>query len=196
MKLDFPATQRNRGPILEVLTTLIHDGDSVLELASGSGQHAVYFANELPIGFWQPTDIESDNLKSIDAYCSDMQNVGRALSFDVSSKNETIGEFDCLYCANLIHISPWECTEGVFRAASQNLRKGGLLIFYGPFRESNIAIADSNLSFERMLQSNDKRFGLRHLDQVDSLGQSHHFTRTARYEMPSNNILVVYKNQA
>lgn len=194
MKLDFPATQRNKKPILQTLRDYITPDQRVLELASGSGQHAIHFAPRLRVSCWQPSDLDPQNLQSIASYARDSELVSEPLQLDISSAKWPVGrDFDAIFCANLIHISPWSVSLSLFDRARHHLRQSGLIILYGPFFIADVDPARSNLEFDRSLREMDPSYGIRLLQDVDALAKENGFTRLALHYMPANNCTVIYR---
>lgn len=190
-----PATQRNREPILDVLRTVLPPSGLVLEVASGTGEHAVYFSQNLPGLQWQPSDPSPGALASIAAW-RDAERPGNLLAplqLDAAAAAWPIARADAVVCINMIHISPWEATEGLMRGSAQLLDSGAPLVLYGPFRRQGHAIEPGNAAFDDDLRRRDSRWGLRLLEDVSALaaGEGLVFERFA--EMPANNLSVVYR---
>lgn len=196
-KRHAPATERNREPIAEVLARELPPAGRVLEIASGTGEHAVFFAPRFPTLAWQPTDPDSEALASIAAYRADYEgdNLAAPLLLDAAAPASwPVSEADAILCINMVHISPWAATEGLLEGAAQLLvGKGAPLVLYGPYLEQGVETAPSNLDFDASLKLRDPRWGLRDAEQVDALAASHGLTRTARYALPANNIMLVYR---
>ncbi len=192
-KLKWPAPERNKQPILEVLERVLPPAGTVLELASGTGQHAAYFARHLPALTFQPSDIDHDNLVSIAAWTHDekLSNVAAPLRIDVCDEAWPIGQVQAIYSANLIHIAPWRAAEGLVRGAARHLVPGGLLVIYGPFRIGGQHTALSNQTFDEELRRRDPAFGVRDLEQLLALVAEHGFTLRERVAMPANNQLLL-----
>ncbi|MDO1559432.1 DUF938 domain-containing protein [Brevundimonas sp. 2R-24] len=191
-----PAAARNRGPILQILRPRLGPGDRVLEIASGSGEHAVFLTEALPRIDWTPSDPDPEALHSIAAWraAAGRGNLKQPLALDVADQGSwPEGPFDALFCANMIHISPWTATEALMRGAGRVLRPGGRLFLYGPFREADRPFAPSNAAFDEGLRARDPRWGVRDLDAVkaEALGQG--LILTERLEMPANNLTVVFE---
>ncbi|MGB3710120.1 MAG: DUF938 domain-containing protein [Erythrobacter sp.] len=196
-KQHAPATQRNRDAIAEVLERELPDSGLVLEIASGTGEHALFFAERFDGIEWQPSDPSTQALASIRAYRDDFpgSNLRRPVALDASAPDAwPVATADAMLCINMVHISPWEASEGLFAGAANLLADGGgPLILYGPYLEDDVETAPSNRDFDRTLRARDPRWGLRKLGEVDALAAHHGFARTARYEMPANNLTVVYR---
>ncbi len=198
MKQHAPATLRNREPIAAVLAQELPASGRVLEIASGTGEHAVFFAERFPALEWQPTDPSSEALASIAAYREDYAggNLEVPQLLDAADPESwPVTEAAAIVCINMVHISPWEATLGLFRGAAQVLgRSGGPLILYGPFLEQGVETAQSNVDFEASLKVRDARWGLRHAEALDALAATHSMARCARYALPANNIMLVYRS--
>ncbi len=196
-KRSAPATERNREPIAEVLTRELPPQGRVLEIASGTGEHAVFFAERFPALHWQPTDPSDEALASIAAYRAEYAggNLAAPLLLDAATPADwPVKIADAILCINMVHISPWSATEGLFAGAAQILgSEGGPLILYGPYLEAGVETAPSNLEFDASLKARDPRWGLRDAAAVDAVAASHGFVRTARYGLPANNIMLVYR---
>jgi hypothetical protein len=190
-----PATLRNRDAILAVLAEELPAEGTVLEVASGSGEHAVHFATALPALRWQPSDPDADALASIDAWvaATGAANVAPALRIDAAASGWPSVEADAVFCANMVHIAPWEAAVGLFAGAGRLLPPGAPLILYGPFIEDGVPTAESNLAFDLSLKSRDPRWGLRPVTALDALADAAGLTRTRRVAMPANNLVLVWR---
>ena len=195
MKRHAPATARNAEPLAEVLAKELPDEGLVLEVASGAGEHAVFLADRFPKLRWQPSDTDNDALGSIHAWQSEagLENLAQPIALDAARADWPIRSADALLCVNMVHISPWDATEGLFRVAETILGPTAPLILYGPYIEDDVETAPSNLAFDRSLKQRDRSWGLRHLDAMDRLAAKHGFSRTARHVMPANNLVLVYR---
>jgi hypothetical protein len=192
-----PATLRNREPILDVLRPLLPDTGLVLEVASGTGEHAVHFARTLPSLRWQPSDPFPDARRSITAWIAAerLNNVLPPLDLDAANQTWPIARADALLCINMIHISPWEATEGLLRGAGRVLSSGQPLYLYGPYRRPGRALEPSNAAFDADLRLRDERWGLRELDDVTACAQLHDLVLERVVEMPANNLSVVFRRR-
>ena len=189
-----PAALRNREPIYGVLRTRFLPGQRVLEVASGSGEHATFLAPRLRTP-WQPTDIEEASLASSDAWtahCGVGAWVAPAIRLDVNGAWPP-SEVDWIYGSNLIHIAPFEVTGAVFDGAKTVVAPGGGVAFYGPFLRDGVATAPSNVSFDADLRSRDPRFGIRPLEAVEAEASARGFVCAEVVQMPANNLLVFFK---
>ena len=197
MKQHAPATERNRGPIAEVLARELPASGSVLEIAAGTGEHAVFFAGQFPALQWQPTDPSPEALASIVAYRADYpgDNLGAPLLLDATAPDAwPVAQAAAIVCINMVHISPWEATLGLFRGAAQVLSiNSGPLILYGPYIEPGMETAPSNLDFDASLKARNPLWGVREAEALDALAVTHGMRRTARHALPANNIMLVYR---
>ena len=195
MKLCWSAPERNKGPILEVLERVLPKQGTVLEIASGTGQHVIHFAQHLPALTFIPSDIDESNLESIRAWLAEagLPNVLPPLRLDVTSEDWAAGEVNAIVNANMIHISPWECTEGLLAGAERYLSARGVLALYGPFRINGEHTAPSNAEFDADLKRRDARWGVRDLETVVALAHEHGLHFTERVAMPANNQTLVFR---
>jgi hypothetical protein len=194
-KLDFPATGRNAAPILEVLTRVLPPEGSLLEIASGSGQHAAHFAPRFPGLRWQPTDLEPEHLRSIEAWTAEIPNVEAPRQLDVVETWSVQGPYDAMFCANMIHIAPWEATLGLLEGAGGRLRNAAPLVLYGPFQRAGRHTAPSNEAFDTSLRRRDARWGVRDLDVVREHASRHGLDLDEVVQMPANNLTVVFRRR-
>jgi SAM-dependent methyltransferase len=189
-----PATQRNRDPILEVLKSELPASGLVLEIASGSGEHVVHFAEALPGLSFQPSDPNPAALASIAAWTAEAgANVRAPVRLDVTERPWPVASADAILCINMIHISPWEATVALIEGAAAILPKGGLLYLYGPYFRREVETAPSNLGFDRSLRDRNPAWGIRDLDEVAALAQQSKFSRPRLTEMPANNLSLVFR---
>ena len=197
MRREAPAVARNSEPLAEVLGHILPARASVLEVASGTGEHAVFMARRFPGWTWQPTDPDPDALSSIEGWRdhAGLTNVMPGLLLDASADAWPISSADAVVCINMIHISPWEACEGLFAGSARLLAQGAPLVLYGPFLEEEVETAPSNQAFDESLRSRDPRWGIRRREMVDELAQDCGFTPAERYEMPANNLTLVYRRR-
>lgn len=192
-----PATLRNRAAILAVLTQEVPQQGVLLEIASGSGEHAAWMAPQLPALLWQPSDFEAEALPSIDAHAADSgaANIRAAVRIDVTQATWPVTAADALLCCNMIHIAPWSASEGLFAGAARLLPARAPLLLYGPFKRNGVHTAPSNETFDaEFLKARNPDWGVRCLDtEVTPLAGRNGFTRTAIHEMPANNLTVVFR---
>ena len=196
-KRHAPATLRNRAAIVEVLADILPAQGRVLEIASGSGEHVVHFAAQFPDLEWQPSDPDPMAVASIAAWMTDsgLSNIAPPVAIDARSGDWPIQSVDAILCINMIHISPWSATMGLFASAGRRLPPGAPLYVYGPFRRAGVATAPSNVSFDESLRSRNSEWGLRELEAVEELAVAAGLTREAIVEMPANNLSVIWRNQ-
>lgn len=192
-----PAVARNRDPILAVLRRFLPSRGTVLEIASGTGEHAVYFARHLPHLIWQPTDPDADALASILAHRSaaNLPNLHAPARLDVTASDWPISQADAVVAINMIHISPWTAAQGLMAGAARLLPAGGLLYLYGPFKENGIHTAPSNAAFDASLRARDPQWGVRDIDDVVTLAAEHGFDFIERVAMPANNLSLVFRRR-
>jgi len=190
-----PSTARNRQPILEVLKTCLPASGLVLEIAAGAGEHAVYNAAALPGLNWRPTDPDPEALASIAAWRdhAGLPNLLPPLQLDaVDPDRWPVEQADAVVNINMIHISPWAAAQGLMRGAGRLLPAGGVLFLYGPYIEPDVETAPSNLAFDASLKSRNPAWGLRHVDDVAALAETHGLSLSRRVEMPANNLVLVF----
>lgn len=194
MKLCWPAPDRNKGPILDLLRRVLPERGSVLELASGTGQHVVHFARHLPRLDFLPSDICEENLVSIRSWIAEsgLENVRSPVRIDVTETDWRIDRVDAMFNANMVHISPWECAIGLFAGAGRYLVSAGMLVLYGPFRVAGEHTAPSNLEFDADLKRRDVRWGVRDLEAIVDLGKGAGLRFIERVPMPANNQTLIF----
>lgn len=184
-------------PLAEVLAQELPDAGLVLEIASGTGEHAVFMAQRFPSLNWQPTDCETSALESIAAWAESagLQNLLPPLQIDAQSADWPVASADAIVCINMVHISPWSATVGLFEGAARLLREDMPLVLYGPYLEDYVETAPSNLAFDEDLKRRDREWGLRQIAMMDDLAGRDGFVRTARHPMPANNLTLVYRRE-
>jgi len=195
-----PPADRNKQPILEVLQRLLPARGAALEIASGTGQHAAWFAAGLPGWTWQPSDAQAEHLDSITAWCADaaVHNVHPPVLLDVlapqwpASGAAFAMTFDLVYCANMLHIAPWACCAGLMQGAARHLAPQGRLITYGPYLEDGLPTAPSNLAFDADLKARNPAWGLRRLEDVRAQAQQAGLRLSERVALPANNLLLLW----
>lgn len=187
-----PAAERNGPPILAELRRLLPDQGLLLEIASGTGQHAACCAPGLPGWRWQPSERDPELLPSIAAWCAGIANVEPALPLDLLAP-PPLPTVDAVFCANLIHIAPWACTAALMRLAAERLAPAGLLIMYGPYLEDKVATAPSNLAFDEDLRARNPAWGLRRLAAVQAEAAAVGLQLHERVPMPANNLLLAWR---
>ena len=194
-RIHRPHVARNREPILAVLRRVLPARGLVLEIASGSGEHAAYFAKEIPGLTWQPSDPDAAALASIAAHnaAAALPNLLAPLRLDVTAKDWPVGRVDVVMCNNMIHISPWAATEGLIAGAERVLTVGGILFLYGPYKIGGRHTAPTNQAFDEDLRSRNPEWGIRDLADVTALAQRHGFAAPETIEMPANNLSVIFR---
>lgn len=196
-RLSSPAALRNREPLLEALSPWLKRGDRVLEIASGSGEHATFLAPRLECK-WTPSDPSPEARESIAAWTQELdvgQWVQAPEALDASAGPWPKAPVDAVVCINMIHIAPIEALDGLIDGCRQVLEPGGHLILYGPFKERGVRIAESNQAFDESLRARDPRWGIRALGDVEARAERASLTRRKRIEMPANNLTVVFQRQ-
>jgi cyclopropane fatty-acyl-phospholipid synthase-like methyltransferase len=197
MKQRAPATQRNRQPILSVLERVLPARGRVLEIASGSGEHAVYFASQLPGVTWQPSDVGAAELASISAWAREakLANLEAPIVVDAAAESWPIAGIDAIVNINMIHISPWASCAGLLRGAGASLARDGVLYLYGPFRRASRPTAPSNEDFDRSLKRRNPAWGVRQLEEVVAVAGENGFALAEVVDMPANNLSVVFARE-
>ena len=188
-----PAAARNREPILAALREILPRRGLVLEIASGTGEHAAHFAAALPDLVFQPSDPDPDLRASIDAWAAGMPNVRPAIALDASAGGWPVGAANAVLCINMIHIVPWEAALGLFRGAAALLPPGGPLILYGPYRRGGRHTAPSNLAFDEDLRRRNPAWGVRELEAVAEAAAREGFGPPELGELPANNLLLALR---
>ena len=188
-----PAAERNKDAILAVLSRVLPPSGLVVEIASGTGQHVVHFADALPRLTWQPTEPDpemrlaiADRLAEID-----LPNVLAPLDLDVCRPDWPVEHADAVLCINMIHISPWRAAEQLICGCERILRPGGVLVLYGPYRRFGRHTAPSNEAFDASLRRRDPQWGVRDLETVVETAKRHGLDLSEIVEMPVNNLSVV-----
>jgi hypothetical protein len=196
LKREAPAAARNSDPIAAVLRDVLPGRGTILEVASGTGEHAVHFARAFPGLLWQPTDRDDDALASIAAWRKEAArpNLLDPLLLDASEEEWPSVRADAILCINMVHISPWSATEGLIRGAAQLLRTPGApLILYGPYRRAEVPTAPSNEAFDASLKSRNPDWGLRDVAHVQREAEANGFFFDRLAELPANNIALVFR---
>ncbi len=189
-----PAVARNTGPILEVLGSVLPKRGLVLEVASGTGEHALAFARAFPRLEFQPSDPDPDALQSIAAWREEagLANLLLPVQLDAAAEHWPVAQADAIVCINMVHISPWSATRGLLRGAGRLLPPGGALYLYGPYLQSGVETASSNLAFDADLKHRNPQWGLRHLEDVAKEAEAQGLRLDRVVPMPANNLSVVF----
>ena len=193
-----PAAARNREPILAVLTRVLPPHARVLEIGSGTGEHAVHFARALPMVRWQPTDPDPAMRDSIAAWIAhaDAPNVDAPLALDVTGTPWPIDAADAIVAINVVHVSPWHATLALLAGAARLLPSGGPLVLYGPYRRADVPTAASNEAFDASLRAHDPAWGLRDVAAVERAAADVGLELVETREMPANNLALVLRRRA
>jgi len=196
-RLFAPSAARNREPILAMLKAHLPPRGLVLEVASGSGEHIVHFAQAFPGLDFQPSDADRQARVSIDAWRDEagLQNVRPAIAVDAAAGSWPISAADAVLCINMIHIAPWDAAAGLMRGAAALLRPVGMLYLYGPFRRDGAHTAPSNEAFDRSLRQQNPEWGVRDLEAVTALAHAHGFAEPIIEAMPANNLSLVFRKR-
>jgi len=190
-----PAALRNREPISEVLREWLPERGVVLEIASGTGEHAIYFAERFPQLEWQPSDVHPDALESIRAWRSvaGLSNVREPIAIDAAAAEWAIAAADAVLSINMVHISPWSAALGLIRGAAGLLAPGGPLILYGPWLKDDIPTAPSNLAFDADLKRRDPSWGLRRVEDFAAAAAAEGLELIETRPMPANNLMLLLR---
>ncbi len=192
-----PATLRNREPILAVLQRVLPEAGLLLEIASGSGEHAAFITPRLSSGWeWQPSELNPGALADIDAHASNSgcSRIRPAIVLDVCQPDWPVASADAILCCNMIHIAPWQAAEGLFAGASRTLANTMPLILYGPFKRNGVHTAPSNQSFDEGLRTRDSRWGVRCLEtEMVPLADKSGFALHEVMLMPANNLTIIFR---
>jgi SAM-dependent methyltransferase len=195
MRRQAPAAARNRQPILDVLRPRLPAHGLVLEIASGSGEHIVHFAEALPGLVFQPSDPNAEARASIDDWVGTLGlgNVRAALALDAATDTWPIDAADAVVCCNMVHIAPWEAAIGLIAGAARVLTGDGLLYLYGPYRRDGAHTAPGNEAFDLDLRRRNPAWGVRDLEAVVALAGAQGFSPPEIFDMPTNNLSLIFK---
>lgn len=194
-KRHAPATLRNRDAIAAVLAGWLPPSGTVLEVASGSGEHVIHFAAAFPYLDWQPSDPDPTGLASIAAWRAEAgrTNIAPPLALDAAAPDWPTECADAVLCINMVHISPWEATLGLFAGAACLLAPGAPLILYGPYVEPDVPTAESNLAFDASLRARNPAWSLRDTDAVKAAAGNAGLSFAERRPMPANNLMLLFR---
>lgn len=193
VKRSAPAAQRNVEPIGDVLADWLPDRGVVLEIASGTGEHAFAFARRFPMLEWQPSDPDAEALASIAAWAEEgPSNLRPPIQLDVCA-DWPIDSADAILCINMVHIAPWDAALGLLDGAARVLKAGAPLILYGPWRQADVPTAPSNQAFDMSLRDRDPRWGLRLVEDFAAEAEFRGFDLIERRPMPSNNLMLHFQ---
>jgi SAM-dependent methyltransferase len=198
---DFsPSAERNKQPILEVLRSVLPESGRALEIASGTGQHVVWFAKHLPHWSWQPTDVHRGALYNVEVRvdAADLDNVYAPVQLDALAPQWFDGDtqFDLVLCINMLHIAPWDSCAALMQGCSRHLAPGGLLVTYGPYFEDDVAAAPTNTAFDQSLREHDPSWGIRRREDVEAQAAAAGLHLQARHSMAANNLVLVFARNA
>ena len=190
-----PSVARNKDAIAGVLARYLPSSGLVLEIASGSGEHAVHFASTFPALVFQPTDPSEEARASIAAWRQEaaLPNMRAPLALDVTAAPWPINHADAVTCINMIHIAPWEATLGLMAGAARIIPPGGLLFLYGPYKRAGQHTAPSNADFDASLRERDARWGVRDLETVAAEATAMGFAAPMIEAMPANNLSLIFR---
>jgi len=192
-----PAALRNREPIAEVLGEWLPSSGLVLEIASGTGEHAAFFAERFPGLDWQPSDVHPDALASIASWraAAALPNLRAPLVIDAASPDWPIERAEAMLSINMVHISPWASALGLLDAAARLLPPGGPLILYGPWLKDDVPTAASNLAFDSDLKRRDPQWGLRRVEDFDAAAKERELALVDTRAMPANNLMLLWRRR-
>lgn len=190
-----PHVARTAGPITQVLRDVLPASGLVLEIASGSGEHALHFARAFPHLLWQPTDADPVALRSVDAWRSaeGAHNLLAPAPLDAASEHWPVERAEAILCINMLHISPWAATEGLMRGAERVLTSGAPLFIYGAFFQTGVQPAESNVAFDASLKARNAAWGVRNVDDVVETAGRHSLSFESLVEMPAENLSLVFR---
>ena len=190
-----PAALRNREPIADVLREWLPASGLVLEVASGTGEHVVYFAERFPMLDWQPSDLHPEALQSIEAWRAEtrLPNVRPPIEIDVRESDWTIDRADAVLSINMVHISPWAAALGLLDGSARLLGRGAPLILYGPWLSDAVETAPSNLAFDADLKARDPEWRLRRVEDFAAEAQARGFEHIDSRKMPANNMMLLFR---
>jgi hypothetical protein len=190
-----PATERNREPIAAVLAQILPATGILLEVASGTGEHAAWFAARFPGLLWQPSDPDPGALDSIRAWRKEaaLANLLEPVLLDAAAEDWPAPAADAILCINMVHISPWAATVGLMRGSGRLLGAGAPLILYGPYRRAGVPTAPSNEAFDESLKARNPQWGLRELEAVEMEAERAGLRLDRIVEMPANNLTVIFR---
>jgi cyclopropane fatty-acyl-phospholipid synthase-like methyltransferase len=195
-RLFSPTAARNREPLLHVLRDLLPAEGSVLEIASGSGEHVAYFAKHSLGLRWQPSERDEASRRSVRAWIAHeaLSNVAEPIAIDASAADWGVEDqrFDAIVSMNMIHIAPWAAAVGLFRGAGRLLKPGGFLFLYGAFKQGGVHNAPSNEEFDRTLKSRDPGWGVRDIDDLTALASANSLRFARSVAMPANNQSLIF----
>ncbi|KAI4483377.1 hypothetical protein M0802_013430 [Mischocyttarus mexicanus] len=201
-KLIYPAAERNKDPILSVLRRYIQPGTSqkFLEISSGSGQHIAHFAPHFPHVTFYPSEYETKLLESIAAHANGFSNIKKPLKIDITTDYRLWGNgifsencIDYVYNSNMMHCAPYQCSISLFQNVGKLLKSNGILFTYGPYAIDGIITPESNVKFNKSLNSMNPDWGLRELRELENVAKENNINLVETFDMPSNNKVIIWK---
>jgi len=195
--VDWPAAERNKQPILEVLARVLPKRGLVLEIASATGQHVAHFARALPELTWQPSDFSEEHLQNLRARrtVAGLPNLLPPVCLDVTHARWPVEHADAIFNANMIHISPWATTLGLFAGAERVLSPGAPLVTYGPYKVKGEHVSESNVAFDASMRERDPSFGVRDVDDLITVAEARGFALEEQIAMPANNFTLIFRRR-
>jgi SAM-dependent methyltransferase len=193
--VDWPAPERNKDPILAVLRRVLPSSGLVLEVASGTGQHIAHFAEKLPGLVFQPSDVSDEHLGQLEARTQHAQlpNLLRPVRLDVSARPWSVGACAAVYCANMMHIAPWQATLDLFKGAAEVLSVGSPLVTYGPYANRGEHVSESNAEFDRSLRARHPDWGVRDIAELEPVAAASGLLLEEQVVMPANNFTLIWR---
>ena len=197
-RLTAPSAERNAGPLLDQLQRLLPPDASVLELASGTGQHAAYFARAMPGLIWHPSDLNTDNFASIESWAEGIPNIRAPLRIDAGKAqwSKPLGDFDAVFVVNLLHLISAQEAQNVIAGMADVIRPGGSALVYGPFRREGALTGDGDIRFDASLRAQDPEIGYKDTVFVRDCAESCGLSLEELIEMPANNLLLAFRRSA
>ena len=191
-------SERNAGPIINVLTGVLPAQGRVLEIASGTGQHVVAFARAFPHLRWQPSDVDPELRRSVEVRLADaaLENIDPPVDLDVMRLPWPVDAADAIVCINMIHVAPWPATAALFEGAARILRSLSVLVTYGPYMQAGRHTSASNEAFDASLRARHREWGLRDMDAVSDVARVRGFSLEDIVAMPANNFSLVFRRGA
>jgi hypothetical protein len=202
-----PSAERNKQPLADVLRQLLPAQGAALEIASGTGQHVVWFAQQLPLWTWQPSEVHRGALYNIEVRVAqaELDNVLDPIQLDVLAQpwltdaaqedDQSHPQFDLIFCANMLHIAPWQACAALMHGSARYLAAGGVLVTYGPYFEHGVPPSPGNVEFDQSLHAHDASWGIRQREEVEQQAHLAGLRLIARHQMPTNNLTLVWGRQ-
>lgn len=193
-----PSAERNKGPILDVLKRVLPMRAFVVEIGSGTGQHAIHFAKAMPMITWQPTDFDAEYRESVKQWTAveKVDNILPPLALDVRQRPWPVAPADAVVSINMVHVAPWSATTALFEGAADIVRPGGIVFLYGPYTRGGVHTAPSNAQFDASLRAHDPKWGIRDVDDVTNVAERTGFERREIVQMPANNLSLIFDRRA